>query len=70
MNVCVVFGASVNVWSSLATGYGATYCGIGPWVTGFGWAACVGYDALISGVLAFVVYRLAGIVEEDPTLSE
>jgi hypothetical protein len=38
----------------------------GQWtrVTGFGWAACVGYDALISGVLAFVVYRLAGIVTD------
>jgi len=40
----------------------------GQWtgVTGFGWAACVGYDALISGVLAFVVYRLAGIVADAP----
>src|SRR5271169_2477193 len=30
--------------------------------TGFGWAACVGYDALISAVLAFIVYGLAGAV--------
>jgi hypothetical protein len=38
----------------------------GQWtrVTGFGWAACVGYDALISVVLAFVIYRLAGIVAD------
>jgi hypothetical protein len=38
----------------------------GQWtrVTGFGWAACVGYDALISVLLAFVIYRLAGIVAD------
>jgi hypothetical protein len=33
-------------------------------VTGFGWAACVSYDALISGVLAFMVYGLAGVVAD------
>jgi hypothetical protein len=31
-------------------------------LTGFGWAACVGYDALISAALAFVVYVLATTV--------
>jgi 4-amino-4-deoxy-L-arabinose transferase-like glycosyltransferase len=38
----------------------------GQWsrVTGFGWAACVGYDALISAVLAFIVYALAGVVAD------
>jgi hypothetical protein len=38
----------------------------GQWsrVTGFGWAACVGYDALISAFLAFIVYALAGIVAD------
>jgi hypothetical protein len=36
----------------------------GQWthVVGFGWGACVGYDALISATLAFVVYVLAGAV--------
>jgi hypothetical protein len=36
----------------------------GQWtrVTGFGWAACVGYDALISAILALIVYGLAGAV--------
>jgi hypothetical protein len=36
----------------------------GQWtrVTGFGWAACVGYDALISAVLALIVYGLTGAV--------
>jgi hypothetical protein len=33
-------------------------------VTGFGWAACVGYDALISAVLAFIVFGLAGDVAD------
>ena len=39
----------------------------GEWsrVTGFGWAACVGYDALISAVLAFIVYALAGVVADS-----
>jgi hypothetical protein len=39
----------------------------GQWsrVTGFGWAACVGYDALISAVLAFIVYALAGVVADS-----
>jgi hypothetical protein len=32
--------------------------------TGFGWAVCVGYDALISAVLAFIVYGLAGAVAD------
>jgi hypothetical protein len=38
----------------------------GEWTraTGFGWAACVGYDALISVVLAIVVYGLAGAVAD------
>jgi hypothetical protein len=38
----------------------------GQWTraTGFGWAACVGYDALISAVLAFIVYGLAGAVAD------
>ena len=38
----------------------------GQWtrVTGFGWAACVGYDALISAVLALIVYGLAGVVAD------
>jgi hypothetical protein len=38
----------------------------GQWsrVTGFGWVACVGYDALISAVLAFIVYALAGVVAD------
>ena len=38
----------------------------GQWtrVTGFGWAACVGYDALISTVLTLVVYGLAGVVAD------
>jgi hypothetical protein len=38
----------------------------GQWstVTGFGWAACVGYDALISAVLALIVYALAGVVAD------
>jgi hypothetical protein len=31
-------------------------------VVDFGWGACVGYDALISAALAFVVYVLAGAV--------
>jgi hypothetical protein len=36
----------------------------GQWTraTGFGWAACVGYDALISAGLAFIIYRLADAV--------
>src|SRR5262245_28110156 len=33
-------------------------------ITGFGWAACVGYDALISAALAFIVYALAGVVAD------
>jgi hypothetical protein len=33
-------------------------------VTGFGWAACVGYDAFISAVLAFIVFGLAGDVAD------
>jgi hypothetical protein len=38
----------------------------GQWtrMTGFGWAACVGYDALISGILAFIIYGLAGAVAD------
>src|SRR5262249_52569803 len=38
----------------------------GQWsrVTGFGWAACVGYDALISAFLAVIVYALAGVVAD------
>src|SRR5438034_9720458 len=38
----------------------------GQWTraTGFGWAACVGYDALISAVLAFIVYGLSGAVAD------
>src|SRR5262249_16829576 len=38
----------------------------GQWtrMTGFGWAACVSYDALISGVLAFIIYGLAGVVAD------
>lgn len=38
----------------------------GQWtrMTGFGWAACVGYDALISGVLAFIIYGVAGVVAD------
>ena len=38
----------------------------GQWtrMTGFGWAACVGYDALISGILAFIIYGLAGVVAD------
>jgi hypothetical protein len=38
----------------------------GQWtrLTGFGWAACVAYDALISGVLAFIIYGLAGVVAD------
>jgi hypothetical protein len=31
---------------------------------GFGWVACVGYDALISAVLAVIVYGLAGAVAD------
>jgi hypothetical protein len=31
-------------------------------MTGFGWAACVGYDALISASLAFIIYGLADAV--------
>ena len=31
-------------------------------MTGFGWAACVGYDALISAGLAFIIYGLADVV--------
>jgi hypothetical protein len=36
----------------------------GQWtrLTGFGWAACVGYDAVISALLAVTVYGLAHIV--------
>ena len=36
----------------------------GQWVraTGFGWAACVGYDALISAGLAFIIYGLTDAV--------
>jgi hypothetical protein len=38
----------------------------GQWthMTEFGWAPCVGYDALISGVLAFIVYGLTGVVAD------
>ena len=36
----------------------------GEWTraTGFGWAACVGYDALISAALALVIFRVADAV--------
>jgi len=36
----------------------------GQWtrLTGFGWAACVGYDAVVSAVLAVTVYGLAHIM--------
>jgi MFS family permease len=36
----------------------------GQWAraTGFGWAACVGYDALISAGLAFIIYGLTDTV--------
>jgi MFS family permease len=36
----------------------------GQWAraTGFGWAACVGYDALISAGLAFIIYGLTDAV--------
>jgi hypothetical protein len=38
----------------------------GQWThaTGFGWASCVGYDALISAALAVIVYGLAGAVAD------
>src|SRR5437868_5758081 len=56
-NVCVVFGCSVNVLSSLATGHGATHCGIDDQVSRF--LSASGVTSAIAGAARAAVARTA-----------